>query len=91
MFNSNYTIYVLNDLSTGLITVATLSLVNTRDYGLMEVSSSPLITKIGFGYMSSTGDLQIVAKHIDYTQKTTVDLLYQNPTAYFQTVSSFDG
>jgi hypothetical protein len=52
----------------------------------MDVNTSPLLTKIGYGYMKMGQGLKIEAKHIDYTQNIIVDMVYQDPAGFMQSV-----
>lgn len=53
----------------------------------LMIMTSPKLTKLGFGYRKNSSDhLTIVAKHIDYTANQVVDILFQDPVQYAQTV-----
>lgn len=53
----------------------------------MSINTSPLLTKFGFGYIALSGQqLKIVAKHVDFTANTIVDLVYEDPVRFAQTV-----
>lgn len=84
------TIYFFDDESTGLVLLGTVQL-DGYNYGkIIQISTSPQLTKMGFGYtpvnQQNNASLNIVAKSIDYTNNIIVDLIFNDLKSYLETL-----
>lgn len=77
----------MNDVGS-INVVGKVQVVDALEQGYtMSINTSPLLTKFGFGYIALSGQqLKIVAKHVDFTANTIVDLVYEDPVRFAQTV-----
>lgn len=91
--------YIFEDRHTSFTT--TLTLIKSLEYnGLgfstyFHMQSSPQLSKFGFGYTplnaSSSSDIVVVAKSIDYLNSKVVDLEFVDVDAYMQIASQSNG
>jgi hypothetical protein len=80
---TNLTTYIFNDQSSGLALITKFLI---QSYSQTDISSSPLLTRMGCGYQDGAGRSNIIAKYIDYSANKAVDLTFQDPVHFFTTV-----
>ena len=93
LLSINLTVFVFN-FQTSLVKVGDIVINGIVGRGLDEVhiSTSPQLTKFGFGYRTSVSNpTQIVARHVDYTQNKMFTLTFQSTELFFSITQQIQG